>query len=98
MTLVNEIKLPSIVKFINPKFDILTEKNEGFMRGGKVGGWKSKELIVICYSTQKVKLFCQSDKLTISQAKKLHEECVRRFSGLDEIPDLMEYGKQPFTI
>jgi len=38
------------------------------------------------------------NKLTISQAQRLHERCQSELSEYDELPNIMEYGKQPFKL
>ena len=79
------------------------------MVSGKVGGWKNKLTILQgqfwilnrvistgnIYFHNENNLF--SDSLTF-KAQRLYEKCKTEISEYEELPNIMEYGKQPFKL
>ena len=89
-------------QIFNPNIKTVARRTENFMNSGKVGGWRSQltihqgrfSIITLSLIFKYVDLLFRKSLL----AKELYEKCKAEISEYEELPNIMEYGKQPFEI
>ena len=76
------------------------------MVSGKVGGWRNKLTILqgqfrietFAITTGKYFFLIFLGVLKLLKAQRLYEKCQTEISDYEELPNIMEYGKQPFKL